>query len=268
MHSLVRLIYIDKLIAMQNVRNIIMFLVLLLASYDRVLAQSGDNLLENNSFEEIVFMEDNIFKGWSCHNNSNVVRSNDFAYDGKYSAKMSSKETGNTAIVNQVVEVIPNSVIRIRHHYYIKQWKDKGARMYCYFRERHAESSTLSNDYLKEFYDAKTMRIIRGGGYNLTYFPHTLNQWLLFDETITVPPDANYFVFEIHSFYGTTLYVDDCFVGRETVSYINDIIPEEVSKSYFSIGGQKLESEPHSGIYIVRTTDLNGNITSRKYFKK
>lgn len=253
---------------MLNIRNIIMFLILLLGSYDRVLAQSSDNLLENSSFENIVFMEDNIFKGWSCHNNNNVVRSHDFAYEGKYSAKMSSQETGSTAIVNQVIEVVPNSVIRIRHHYYISQWKDKGARMYCYFRERHAESSTLSNDYLKEFYDTKTMRIIRGGGYNLTYFPHSLNQWLLFDETITVPPDANYFVFEIHSFYGTTIYVDDCFVGQEKTSYINDITPDGKTKTYFSISGQKLESEPSSGIYIVQTTDVDGNITSRKYFKK
>ncbi len=245
-----------------------MFLILLLGSYDRALAQSSDNLLENSSFEEIVFMEDNIFKGWSCHNNNNVVRSHDFAYEGKYSAKMSSKETGNTAIVSQVVEVVPNSVIRIRHHYYIKQWKEKGARMYCYFRERHAESSNLSNDYLKDFYDTKTLRIIRGGGYDLTYFPHSLNQWLLFDETITVPPIANYFVFEIHSFYGTTLYVDDCFVGQETVSNVNDIIPEHVTNTYFSISGQKLESEPSSGLYIVRTKDSNGNVVNNKCFKE
>ena len=33
-----------------------------------------------------------------------------------------------------------------------------------------------------------------------------------FDETIEVPPSANYFAFGINSYYGTTIYVDDCWV--------------------------------------------------------
>lgn len=254
---------LPKLLNIGKVTTLIIFLLWAKSSY----AQYGENLLENSGFENRTLMANYIFPGWLCHNNSNVVQSNDYVYEGKYSAKMSSRETGSTAIVNQVVPVIPNSKIRIRHHYYITQWKDKGARMYCYFRERSAESSTLSNDYLKEFYDTKTLRIIRGGGYDLTYFPHEQNQWLLFDETIIVPPDAYYFVFEIHSFFGTTMYVDDCYVGQENISNITEAVSELTPKSYYSISGEKLNNKPSKGTYITKEIDAKGCVISRKYLK-
>lgn len=44
------------------------------------------------------------------------------------------------------------------------------------------------------------------------YRGRELNIWQTFDETITVPPTANYFVFGINSYQGTTIYVDDCSV--------------------------------------------------------
>lgn len=260
--------YCQSILSLQLKIYKIIALTVLLFLAEGSYAHSNENLLKNPSFENVSLMTDNIFNGWLCHNNNNVLRSHDFVYEGKYSAKMSSRETGSTAIVNQVVPVIPNSKIRIRHHYYITQWKDKGARMYCYFRERSAESSTLSNDYLKEFYDTKTLRIIRGGGYDLTYLPHEQNQWLLFDETITVPPDANYFVFEIHSFYGTTIYVDDCYVGQENASNIPEVVPELRTKSYYSINGQKLNDKPSVGAYITKEVDMNGSTISRKYLNK
>ena len=149
---------------------------------------------------------------WLCHNNYNVKRDYKVVYEGRYSAKMQSLEKGSTARIDQVVPVTPNRKIWIRFHYAITQWKDKGARTYCYFRTRSAESSTISAEALNYFYDTNTMRIIRGGGYGLTYFPHELNKWLTFDETIEVPPSANYFAFGINSYYGTTIYVDDCWV--------------------------------------------------------
>lgn len=224
-------------------------LVLFILIANGCFAQSNDNLLKNYSFETTQLFYDNIFPGWLCHNNENVVRSSEHVYEGKYSAKMSSRESGNTAIVNQVIDVIPNSKIRIRHHYYITQWKDKGARMYCYFRERQAESSTLPNDYLSSYYDTKTLRIIRGGGYGLTYFPHELNKWLTFDEVITVPPDAHNFVFEIHSFYGTTIYVDDCYVGQETPSVITNVNANNTDAPAYDLTGRKVNSN-YRGIII------------------
>lgn len=245
------------------------FLVFLLYENCDIL-NAQTNLLENNSFEKILVLQDNIFIGWLCHNNLNVVRSRDYSYDGYYSAKMSSKEIGSTAIVNQVVEVVPNSRIRIRHHYYVTQWKDKGARMYCYFRERNAESSNLSNDYLSQFYDVNTLRIIRGGGYGLTYFPHELNQWLLFDEVITVPPNAHYFVFEIHSFCGTTIYVDDCYVCQDvesTVPMVN-FESKELSSEYYTLTGSHLRHRPQKGNFLFRKIIGNGKTITRKVIAK
>ena len=237
----------------------IAFIVVLLIHVDFVLPQSNENLLKNYSFEKIFFMQNHVFSDWQLPHNNYVTQSKDYVYEGRYSAKMCSQETGNTAAVSQLIEVIPNSKIRIRHHYYITQWKDKGARMYCYFREREAESSKLSNEYLNNFYDMKTLRIIRGGGYDLTYFPHTTNEWLVFDEVITIPPDAKYFAFEIHSFYGTTMYVDDCYVGYEEISSIGDITSEVTSLTYYSLNGQKLMVQPSKGAYLLVTTDSNGN---------
>jgi len=176
----------------------------------------GKNLLINGGLEEWTFLSYNMPEHWLCHNNYNVKRDYKMVYEGHYSAKMQSLEKGSTARIDQVVPVIPNKKIRIRFHYAITQWKDKGARTYCYFRTRSAESTTISAEALNYFYDAKTLRIIRGGGYGQTYLPHELNQWLTFDETIEVPPAANYFAFGINSYYGTTIYVDDCWITSVT----------------------------------------------------
>ena len=51
-----------------------------------------------------------------------------------------------------------------------------------------------------------------GGGYGKTYLPSDLNVWQTFDETVEVPPTAHYFVFGVNSYFGTTIYVDDCWV--------------------------------------------------------
>ena len=172
----------------------------------------GQNLLINGGLENWTLSPYNMPNYWLCHNNYNVKRDYKVVCEGRYSAKMQSLEKSSTARIDQVVPVTPNRKIRIRFHYAITQWKDKGARTFCYFRTRSAESSTISAEALNYFYDTYTLRIIRGGGYGLTYFPHELNKWLTFDETIEVPPSANYFAFGINSYYGTTIYVDDCWV--------------------------------------------------------
>ena len=173
----------------------------------------GQNLLINGGLEEWIPLSPyDMPKDWLCHNNSNVTRDYTVVCEGKCSAKMQSREKGSTARIDQVVPVTPNKKIRIRFHYAITQWKDKGARTFCYFRTRAAESSTISTEALTYFYNTNTYRIIRGGGYGLAYLPHELNRWLTFDGTILVPPEANYFVFGINSYYGTTIYVDDCWV--------------------------------------------------------
>ena len=172
----------------------------------------GQNLLINGGLENWTLSPYNMPNYWLCHNNYNVKRDYKVVCEGRYSAKMQSLEKGSTARIDQVVPVTPNKRIRIRFHYAITQWKDKGARTYCYFRTRAAESSTISAEALNYFYDTNTLRIIRGGGYGLTYFPNELNKWLTFDEMIEVPPSANYFAFGINSYYGTTIYVDDCWV--------------------------------------------------------
>ena len=176
----------------------------------------GQNILKNGGLEiwrafTLYDMPDN----WLCHNNNNVTKEYKIVYEGRCSAKMQSKETGSTATVNQNVPVESGSMIRIRFHYYVEQWKSNGARTYCYFRTRAAESSTISADELKAFYDKNTYYIIHGGGYGVTYLPHELNVWQLFDETIQVPPTATYFVFGINSYYGTTIYIDDCYVTEK-----------------------------------------------------
>lgn len=133
-------------------------------------------------------------------------------YEGTYSAEMQSIESGQTARIEQKIAVYPGQKLRILFHYYVEKWKSKGARTYCYFRSDAAEKYTISAEDLKSFYGMANYYVIRGGGYNLTYFPHDLNVWLTFDETIEVPPTAHYFLFGINSYYGTTIYVDDCYV--------------------------------------------------------
>lgn len=149
---------------------------------------------------------------WFCHNNHNVTKENSMVWEGRYSARMSSTETGSTARIDQRVAVTPGHRIRIRFRYRVEQWKSKGARTYCYFRTNAAETYNIPVDELKAFYSPEEYYIIRGGGYGLTYLPHDLNVWKVFDEIVTVPPTAYYFVFGVNSYYGTTLYVDDCSV--------------------------------------------------------
>ena len=227
-----------------------MLVVLLLSSID-VHGQS-DNLLKNASFENWNFWNE-WFDDWLLPETPNYVsQSKDYVFEGKYSAKMSSEETGKTAKVRQRIAVTPNSKIRLKHHYYITKWKEKGARMYCYFLQREAQSSAFSSDYLKQFYDDKTLRIIRGGGYGLTYFPHDTNEWLTFDETIIVPPDANYFIFEIHSFNGTTIYVDNCSVEIEEVTSQSTVLTTAFKEEYYTPNGLLLQAPPTNGIYLIK----------------
>lgn len=146
---------------------------------------------------------------WFNPGNKNIGKDNNTIYEGRYSARLSAYK-GETAILNQRVEVIPGHRLRICHHYYIEKGKKNGARMYCYFRT--TPTNNIPNNELNEIYDKQTLQIIRGGGYGLSYFPLETGQWKTFDYIITIPPTARYFVFEIHSYYETTIYIDDCYV--------------------------------------------------------
>ena len=172
------------------------------------------NLLQNGGLEKwswIAYPYD-VPERWSYYTDGNIKKNREVVYEGQYSAKMQSIEKGNTARIEQKIEVSPGHQLRIRFHYYVEQWKSKGARTYCYFRTESAEKYTISADDLQAFYGKATYYIIRGGGYNQTYLPHDLKTWLTFDETIEVPPSAQYFLFGVNSYYGTTIYVDDCWV--------------------------------------------------------
>lgn len=173
----------------------------------------GPNLLKNGGLEvwNLSTYYD-ILEEWFAHNNGNVRRNWNIVFEGNFSAKIKSLEKGSTAIIDQRVPVTPGSRIRIRFKYYVEKWKENGARTYCYFRTNKLESSNIPIAELREFYSNEEYYIFRGGGYGLQYLPHTLNTWLTFDEIITVPPTANYFVFGINSYYETTVYVDDCCV--------------------------------------------------------
>lgn len=172
-----------------------------------------ENILKNGNLEKwFLFTSYDILDGWYCHNNRNVKQERKNVFEGRYSARMSSMQKGKTATIDQGIQVTPNHQIRIYFHYYVERWQEKGARMYCYFRTGSAKNTALSASELKKLYDTKTFYIIRGGGYGLSYFPHEEGKWLIFDETITVPSDANYFTFGVNSYYGTTIYIDDCYV--------------------------------------------------------
>lgn len=175
----------------------------------------GPNLLTNGNLEKwgaTMWGLGNWPSGWSLPSNDYINKDESVVFEGVYSAKLQSLEKGVTARVEQKIQVNPQSKIRIIFHYFISQWKSNGARTYCYFRTASAEKYNISTDVLQSFYGEKTYRIIRGGGYGLTYFPAQLNTWQVFDETIEVPPTATYFVFGVNSYYGTTIYVDDCYV--------------------------------------------------------
>lgn len=195
------------------------------SDYDIAGSEEEINLLVNGGMEKWQMFSYDIPDGWLCHNNNNVRKEHKIVYEGQYSAKMQSRESGSTATVDQNIPVEPGGKIRIRFHYFVEQWKSKGARTYCYFRTRAAESSTISADELKEFYDKETYYVIRGGGYGLTYLPHDLNVWQVFDETIDVPPTATHFVFGVNSYYGTTIYVDDCWVIDVSEHFTTGIKP-------------------------------------------
>ncbi len=177
----------------------------------------GPNLLLNGGVEEWISLPSYYYdspNNWLCHNNYNVKRCHDIVYEEYYSAKMESVESGVTATIDQVVPVTPGSEIRIRFRYFVANWKENGARTYCYFRTGPAEATNIPISDLRDFYSSEEYNIIRGGGRGISYLPHQLNTWLIFNETITVPPTATYFVFGVNSYYETIIYVDDCFVGE------------------------------------------------------
>lgn len=172
------------------------------------------NLLENGNCEEWYDAGGGYYYlyGWSMREHyGSVTKESDNVYEGEYSVRMSSPKKGLIAKVSQKVEVVPGHDIRIRFYYYVEEpCTGTEPRMYCYFRD--SSSDNISNDALADFYDEATLGIIRGGGYGLSSFPLNYNEWQLFDYIIQVPARARHFVFEIHSYAGTTMYVDDCWV--------------------------------------------------------
>lgn len=149
--------------------------------------------------------------GWSAKDNHNFLfKESKIVYEGKYAAKLCTSQSGITAFISQKVNVSPGHRLRLFFRYFLEHVSGNGARTYCYFRE--GSNSNISPDVLETFYDAKTLNIIRGGGYGLPRFPPEIGVWKTFDYTITTPAIANYFVFEIRSYFGTTVYIDDCYV--------------------------------------------------------
>ena len=198
------------------------------ANSDQIRSDSEeDNLLENGNLEQwIMFATYDTPSGWLSHNNPNVKKNSDIVYEGNFSARMKSTESGSTARIDQRIAVTPENTIRIRFRYFIEQWKTKGARTYCYFRTDAAEKCNIPTDSLHTFYNQNDYYIIRGGGYGKTYLADSLGVWQTFDETIQVPPTANFFVFGINSYYGTTIYIDDCCISDitgQTITGINSI---------------------------------------------
>lgn len=149
--------------------------------------------------------------GWSMkENHSSLFKESEVVYEGKYAAKLCTPKSGITAFISQKVSVSPGHRLRIFFRYYLEHGSGNNARTYCYFREN--SNSNISVDKLDTFYDDKTLNIIRGGGYGLSRFPSETGVWKTFDYVITTPAIAYYFVFEIRSYFGTTIYVDDCYV--------------------------------------------------------
>ena len=177
----------------------------------------GINILKNgglNSWHDLPNCQYDVPTDWSPHNNQNVKRDHKKVYEGSCSARMNSIRAGSTARIDQEIPVTPGSKIRICFRYYVERWEENGARTYCYFRTSDVNTTNISASELREFFSDNEYSIIRGGGYGKKYLPHSLNVWLTFDETITVPPTAHCFDFGINSYYGTTIYVDDCYVGE------------------------------------------------------
>ena len=172
----------------------------------------GPDLLKNGGLEQWNWDVYYQPAEWSPIDENNIKLENQIVFEGILSAKMKSQKTGETARLAQLIPVTPGSKIKIRFSYYVEQWKAKGARTYCYFRTRAAQSSNISVSELREFYTDEEYYILRGGGRGLTYLPHDLNIWQTFEETINIPPTAQYFEFGVNSYFGTTIYVDDCHV--------------------------------------------------------
>ena len=173
------------------------------------------NLLDNgdcevwNSFTSK--SDGDYLSGWSLKNHSGTVHKEVLnVYSGKYSAKLLSPRTGVTAFISQQINVTPGHRIRIFFRYAIDYESGTGARTYCYFCE--GPSNKISNSKLSSYYDPMTLSIIRGGGYGLIKLPSETKEWQTFDYIIQVPAIADNFIFEIRSYAGTTLYVDDCYV--------------------------------------------------------
>ena len=171
------------------------------------------NLLENGDCEKwYAGMDGDYLYGWSAKETQRTLfQESKIVCEGDFSAKLHSYQAGITAFISQKINVAPGHHIRIYFHFFLTSFSGTAPRMYCYFRES-ASGNRISNEILGEIYDENTLGIIRGGGYGLKHFPTCEGEWQVFDYTIQVPAIARYFVFEIHSYVGTTLYVDDCYV--------------------------------------------------------
>lgn len=207
---------------MYNLKLVLWFVLLLLISCDSEKQVHTDmeltpimNLLDNGDCEEwgSDFVDaENYLVGWSMREHyGSITQEADKVYEGKRAVRMSSPKPGITASISQKIGISPGHNLRIRFHYYIERaCTGTRPRMYCYFHQ--IGLGNISNSVLSEFYDEATWGIIRGGGYGLSSFPLEYEEWKLFDYIIQAPDIADYFVFEIHSYAGTTMYVDDCWV--------------------------------------------------------
>lgn len=174
------------------------------------------NLLKNGDCEKwcdriFISASRDYLDGWSLkENHGSLSQERNIVCEGKYSAKLHSPQTGITAFISQKVKINPGHRIRLYFSYLLEGYSGTPPRMYCYIRENGTHN--IANNILREFYDDATLCVIRGGGYGQKSFPVCKGEWQVFDYTIQMPAIAEYFVFEIHSYAGTVLYIDDCYV--------------------------------------------------------
>lgn len=190
-----------------------------------------------------------------------------------HSGSFSAKHTGGRNDLRQVISVTPGNSYTLGLWYKVAADTGDGNdfRIWSYWRSNSGNISGLDDD--------SKLR-----GPNNSYFDNNGNVWTEYETTIIAPSDATEFYYEIRTYSGAVVYLDDfSFVDNGTtlsiaentidgliVSSANGTISTNKGEiaTVYNVLGQKVSNQNlTSGIYVVIVKEGSTTVSEKIYVK-
>jgi hypothetical protein len=253
-------------------------------------------LLSATSFGQTEILLNGGFENWDDTSTpsdwdkvENSVQESSQVHSGTYSLKQIADGTKD---IGQYVNVTAGNSYTISMWYYVESGDETDARIWSYWIDSNG-SNVLDED---------TDNALRGPGGSSSYFTSSAS-WQQYTTTVMAPELATQLYLEVRAYGSAVVYWDDFSIAETVATAIEDTEPAATATIYpnpfsseLTVAGSNVISsvlvinsvgqvvdnaygngsnevtfstgELGKGIYIIKCTDINGNITTEKVIKK